>query len=142
MKRGAGVGRTGIQKLYQDPPAAFPPHVTLRASLRDVVRLHGVEWGKVMALLKRLKIEPSILDRRPNAVSGGELQRIALARALSTEPAVLLADEPTSRLDPITQRETMNLIAEEAARANIAVVLVTHDRDTAAIWADRNIAIG
>jgi peptide/nickel transport system ATP-binding protein len=142
VERGTDVGRTGIQKLYQDPPAAFPPHVTLKTSLRDAMRLHRIEWDKVMALLDRLKIAPSMLDRRPDAVSGGELQRIALARALSIEPTVLLADEPTSRLDPITQRETMKLIAEEAARANIAVVLVTHDHDTAAVWADRSIAIG
>jgi len=142
VKRGAGVDRAGIQKLYQDPPAAFPPHVALGISLRDVARLHGVEWGKIMTLLERLKILPDMLVRRPNAVSGGELQRIALARALSIEPAVLLADEPTSRLDPITQRETMTLIAEETARANIAVVLVTHDQNAAAVWADRSIAIG
>jgi len=52
VQRGVGVGRTGIQKLYQDPPAAFPPHVALVSSLRDVARLHGVEWGKIMALLE------------------------------------------------------------------------------------------
>jgi len=141
IKRGATVGRTGIQKLYQDPPAAFPPHVKLGSSLRDTDRLHKISWDKISELLERLKIASALLDRRPDEVSGGELQRLALARALSISPAVLLADEPTSRLDPITQRETMSLIAEEAARAKIAVVLVTHDQATASVWADRSISI-
>lgn len=141
VTRGASVGSTGIQKLYQDPPAAFPPHVALGTTLRDAARLHDVEWNRITTLLNRLGIGSDLLDRRPDAVSGGELQRIALARALSLSPAVLLADEPTSRLDPITQRQTMMLIAEEAARDRIAVVLVTHDLLVASSWAQRTIAI-
>ena len=58
-------------------------------------------------------------------------------RALTVRPRVLLADEPTSRLDPITQRDTLAMLEQVAAEENIAVVLVTHDPDIASKWADR-----
>lgn len=141
VRRGDGVGRTGVQKLYQDPPAAFPPRIKLGRALEDVARRHDVDWSSVQRLLGRLGIDAGLLDRRPDAVSGGELQRIALARVLSIAPAVVLADEPTSRLDPITQAETMALIAEIVAESAVAVVLVTHDGVIADRWADRHIAL-
>ena len=141
VRRGAGVGPTSVQKLYQDPPSAFAPRIPLGRSLLDVAERHSVAWSVVLQLLQRLGIAPSLLERLPDAVSGGELQRIALARVLSIAPAVLLADEPTSRLDPITQASTMELIAEIAAEHKIAVALVTHDRSIAEKWAHRQLNI-
>ena len=132
------MASTGIQKLYQDPPAAFPNKVPLGKNLRDVAQLHAVEWAVVLGYLSELGIHPSLMERRPDAVSGGELQRIAIARALTAKPSILLADEPTSRLDTVTQRETLALIAEIAAERGIAVVLVTHDSCIAEKWADRH----
>ena len=88
--------------------------------------------------LSQLGIDQSMIQRRPDAVSGGELQRLSIARAMTARPSILLADEPTSRLDPITQRETLALIADIATERGIAVVLVTHDPDIAAKWADRH----
>lgn len=137
IKRSNTVTQTGIQKLYQDPPAAFPNKVPLGKSLRDVARLHGIDWSVVSGYLSQLGIDESLLQRYPDSVSGGELQRISLARALTPKPSILLADEPTSRLDPITQRETLTMIADIANERGIAVVLVTHDLDIATKWADR-----
>ena len=82
-----------------------------------------------------------MLNRRPDEVSGGELQRIAIARALSVKPKILLADEPTSRLDPITQRETLEMLSRIADKEQIAIVLVTHDQNIAKKWADREISL-
>ena len=141
VTRSERLGTTAIQKLYQDPPAAFPSHITLGKSLRDVARLHGEKWSTVLGYLSRLGINEALLNRRPDAVSGGELQRISIARALTAKPAILLADEPTSRLDPITQRETLSMIADIAADKAIAVVLVTHDLVIAEKWADRSIKL-
>jgi peptide/nickel transport system ATP-binding protein len=141
VKRSKHVSNTGIQKLYQDPPAAFPTRVALGKSLRDVARLHGEDWSTVLGYLSRLGIDEALLERRPDAVSGGELQRISIARALTAKPSILLADEPTSRLDPITQRETLAMIADIAAEKGIAVVLVTHDLVIADKWADRCIRL-
>lgn len=141
IERGMDVEPMGVQKLYQDPPAAFPKHIKLGRHLRDVAKKHKVDWARVLNLLERLKIGIELLERLPHSVSGGELQRIALVRALAVKPAVLLADEPTSRLDPITQRETMELIADETAQEGIAVLLVTHDKDIATRWAQSSITI-
>lgn len=135
LRRGPGLPATAVQKLYQDPPAAFPDRVTLLASLRDVSRRHEVPWTCVEEALAALGVDPGLLQRRPAEVSGGELQRIALARVLMIRPAVLLADEPTSRMDPITQAAVIRLIARAAAEQGSAVVLVTHDRSIAERWA-------
>lgn len=133
---------TGIQKIYQDPPAAFPPRITLGRDLQDVADLHGIDWQTILRLLARLRVDQGLLERRPDQVSGGELQRIAIARALAVAPSILLADEPTSRLDPITQADTMELLAETTAEAGTAVVLVTHDKAMAVNWAGRQIDVG
>ena len=89
-----------------------------------------------------MNIDSAILERRPSQVSGGELQRVAIARALSVKPAVLLADEPTSRLDPITQKTTMELLARSCEETKSAVVLVTHDKNIAGNWAAEVIELG
>jgi len=135
LRREPSLPATAVQKLYQDPPAAFPDRVRLLASLHDVSRRHEVPWTRVEGLLTALGIASVLLNRRPSEVSGGELQRIALARVLMIRPAVLLADEPTSRMDPITQAAVIHLIARAAAEHGSAVVLVTHDREIAQRWA-------
>ncbi|ASJ75735.1 ABC transporter ATP-binding protein [Granulosicoccus antarcticus] len=140
IKDGA-LGRTDVQKVYQDPPAAFAANVTLQKSLKDVAKLHGVKWQVIEDFLERLGVSTTLLDRKPDAVSGGELQRIAIARALSVKPRILLADEPTSRLDPVTQKQTMRLLAEVTAMSKTAVVLVTHDRTIAEKWTSETLAL-
>jgi peptide/nickel transport system ATP-binding protein len=131
VERMAGISPHRFQKLYQDPPAAFPPSATLRTVLGDVLRRHGLAWGDVTHLMPRLKLGSHLLDRRPDEVSGGELQRFALLRALLVKPVALLADEPTSRLDPITQQETMAVLIDTTIEQQIALILVTHDPDIA-----------
>ena len=142
VTRAPGMGRHAVQKLYQDPPAAFAPSLPLRTALRDVERRYRVPSGRIAALLDRLGVPPLILDRPPGAVSGGELQRVALARILALSPTVILADEPTSRLDLMTQKRLMDPLGETADETGAAVVLVTHDPDVAGRWADRPVAVG
>jgi peptide/nickel transport system ATP-binding protein len=115
------------QKLYQDPVASFAPRATLRTLLEDVVERHGREWSAVDGLLRQVRLSATLLDRRPHEVSGGELQRFALVRVLLIEPVLIFADEPTSRLDPITQQETLELLVDTAADRDCALILVTHD---------------
>lgn len=139
--RAPGLPRTAFQKIYQDPAAAFAPTVSLRRSLLDLLALHRLPWDELAALLARLRLPPALLDRLPSQVSGGELQRFAIARVLMVRPALIFADEPTSRLDPITQQETLFLLREHALQHQCAVLLVTHDQDIAASLAQRHIRL-
>ncbi|MEF7613238.1 ATP-binding cassette domain-containing protein [Aquincola sp. MAHUQ-54] len=142
VRRRPDLPATAFQKLYQDPAASFAPHARLAQSLRDVARRHGRAWSQVQACLDRLRVPESLLGRRPAEVSGGELQRIALARVLTVQPALLFADEPTSRLDPVSQQEAMALLLETAAQTRAALVLVTHDDDIAAAVATQRLSFG
>ena len=141
VTRAAGLPHTAFQKLYQDPAAAFAPSVTVETAMRDVVQLHGLAWDAVPPLLARLRLGAHLLARLPSQVSGGELQRFALARVLLLKPALIFADEPTSRLDPITQQETLALLLETASASGCAVLLVTHDAQIARAVAQRQIRL-
>lgn len=114
-------------KLYQDPPSAFSASVSLGQLLDDLVFLHGIDKARISPLMDRLSLPKGILERTCMAVSGGELQRFAILRALLLDPVFLFADEPTSRLDPITAKEVTALLVELASEANCAVLLVSHD---------------
>jgi ABC-type dipeptide/oligopeptide/nickel transport system ATPase subunit len=92
--------------------------------------------------MQRLRLNPSLLNRRPGEVSGGELQRFALLRVLLLDPVFLFADEPTSRLDPITQQETIALLGELAREKGCALLIVSHDTALVEKTCDRSIAIG
>ena len=100
--------------------------------MRDVAARHGVAWASVVQRLNRLGIAEAMLARRPAEISGGELQRIALARVLMVQPALLFADEPTSRLDALSQQTALSVMLDAADETGAALVLVTHDDDIAA----------
>ena len=114
-------------KLYQDPPAAFSSSVSLGQLLDDLILLHGLDKVRIAPLMARLSLPHGVLDRNCMAVSGGELQRFAILRALLLDPVFLFADEPTSRLDPVTAKEVTALLVELASEAGCAVLLVSHD---------------
>jgi len=114
-------------KLYQDPPAAFTASVSLNTLLEDLVKLHKLDRAKIPPLMAKLKLDPELLQRNSTAVSGGELQRFAILRALLLEPVLLFADEPSSRLDPIIAKEVTELLVDLAKQQGCALLLVSHD---------------
>ncbi|WP_040977138.1 ABC transporter ATP-binding protein [Necropsobacter massiliensis] len=122
------VPRHKVLKLYQEPPSAFAPHIPLQVLLDDVIDKHRLDRSRIPHLLRHLKLEPQLLTRSAEQVSGGELQRVAILRALLFEPVLLFADEVTSRLDPITQKETLDLLIEQCARLQCTLVIVSHDK--------------
>ena len=126
--RDPGVPKIRFQKLWQEPPAAFPRHLQLGQGLEELTTLHRIDRSRIEPLMDRLGLGPELLPRLPSEVSGGELQRVALLRALLLDPAFLFADEPTSRLDPVTQSETVQLLTGIAQELHTAVVIVSHDR--------------
>lgn len=142
VKRMPGTASVRYQKIYQDPPSAFPGKVTIGANLSDLVRLHRLDTNLVDPLMKRLRLVPELLHRLPTEVSGGELQRFALLRVLLLDPVFLFADEPTSRLDLITQQETIELLVELAQERNCAVLIVSHDAALTEKICDRRIEFG
>lgn len=120
--------REKVLKLYQDPPSAFASHLPLKTLLNDVIKKHKLDARRVPELLHKLKLHESILSRSAINVSGGELQRVAILRALLFDPVLLIADEVTSRLDPITQKETLDLLTEQCRAIDCALMMVCHDK--------------
>ncbi|MDP3227505.1 MAG: ATP-binding cassette domain-containing protein [Acidovorax sp.] len=139
VERSAGLRPHAFQKLYQDPVGSFAPHISLAQSLRDAARLHRCDWLAVQRRLAQLRVPEDLLARRPDQVSGGELQRIALARVLVAQPALLFADEPTSRLDPITQQDALKVLLDAVQETGAALVLVTHDTHIATAMGTRTM---
>jgi len=121
------VSRQQKLKLYQDPPAAFADNVPLGRLLMDVIRLHGIDSKRLGPLMESLRLSPDLLQRPAGKVSGGELQRIALLRVLLMKPGLLVADEPTSRLDPVTARDVTLLMTKALRESECTTVLISHD---------------
>lgn len=142
VRRQPGLAAHRYLKLYQDPPAAFAPGVSLRQLFDDVIGLHRLDPKRLPRLLDQLRVRPELLDRTAAEVSGGELQRLAIARVLLLDPVLLFADEPVSRLDPITARDVVALLTEAAVDRGCALVLVGHDAQMLAKTCDRQLLLG
>ncbi|GAB7564414.1 ATP-binding cassette domain-containing protein [Methylobacillus methanolivorans] len=141
VTRASGLAQIKLQKLYQDPVSAFAPRLPLKQAFADLIKQQGLNPAELPMLLDRLGLDAALLERLPSQVSGGELQRLALARILMLSPALIFADEPTSRLDPISQQITMQLLLESAAERDCAILLVTHDRALAQHTMQRQLQI-
>lgn len=111
-----------IQLVFQHPDKAVNP----RWRILDIL---NEGWQPGQELLHALGIEEEWLHRWPNELSGGELQRICVARALSPETRFLIADEMTTMLDAITQAQIWQVVLEKASQSNMGVIVVSHDRN-------------
>jgi peptide/nickel transport system ATP-binding protein len=125
--------RTRIQMIFQDPISSLNP----RRQIKDIVAEPLVIWGrgtkeeraeKVRAALESVGIDPDTAgDRRPGEFSGGQCQRISIARALMSEPKLLICDEPVSALDVSIQAQILNLLADLKASFGLTMVFIAHD---------------
>lgn len=134
-------GHAPVQQLHQDPTQSFPAYVPLRAALYDALRRHRIDPVRLDELLDALRLDGGLLERRPGGVSGGELQRLAIIRAMLLHPALLLADEPTSRLDLLTQEETLDALMTQVEAQGTTLLMVTHDESLAHAVADRFVSL-
>lgn len=122
----------GVQMAFQDPYSTLNPRRKVGSVLSEILRVHRLcpraEVGdRARHLLDRVGLEASVLDQRPDRLSGGMCQRVAIARALALEPQVLIADEIVSALDASVQAQVLNLIRDLCDATGIGVLLVTHD---------------
>ncbi|MFE1171364.1 ABC transporter ATP-binding protein [Streptomyces sp. NPDC058773] len=128
-----------VQYVFQDARAAFDEHrPVLDQVARSAVRLRGVPrpaaGAEAERTLSTLGLSAALVRRRPAQLSGGELQRAALARALLARPRVLICDEITSGQDALTRRSLCTLLADLVrTHPDMSLVLITHDRDTATL---------
>ncbi len=121
------------QKIHQEPGSSFPPQQRIEDALHDIVRLrqpdsdHDSCTNKIASTIQELHLEKELLNRYPDQLSGGEIQRFALARVLLNNPVFLVADEPTSRLDYSVQAKIIRLLMQIAAKNKMGVLLISHD---------------
>ena len=131
-----------VQYVFQDAKAAFDEHrPVLDQIARTAVRLRGAHADDArtaaVRTLEGLGLSAGLAERRPAGLSGGELQRAALARALLAEPKVLVCDEITSVLDPLTRNLVLGVLARLRDHRELTLVFITHDVPAAAALADR-----
>ncbi|MER7949270.1 ABC transporter ATP-binding protein [Streptomyces sp. NPDC096079] len=135
--------RTGtVSMIFQDPRAALNPMRRIGDFLIESVTLTGTmtradATARAGELLRAVGLDESAMRTYPGQVSGGMLQRVMIAAALMGDPALVLADEPTTALDVTTQAEVIALLAELRARFGTGLLFVTHDLDLAAAISDR-----
>ncbi len=144
-RRGVRRYRQRVQMIFQDPFAALNPvqnvrHHLIRPMLALGVAATGAEAdARAAALLETVGLTPAsdFLAKLPHQLSGGQRQRVVVARALAAEPALLLADEPTSMLDVSIRMGVMNLLLDLAGERGLGMLYITHDLAGARYVADR-----
>lgn len=131
-----------VQVVFQDPRNAFNPRWLLRRSLTEPLRLFKLAGAnhaqQIAGQLASLGLEDGLLDRYPHQLSGGQLQRLALARCLVVSPRCLLLDEASSMLDLSVQAQMMTLIRRLHAEQGVSVLLISHDHDLVAAMSQRS----
>ncbi len=133
--------RTYLQYLFQNCIGTFHPkksiEVIFKESIKSISKVTGKKLkGDFSAVLKKVDLDSNILNKFPSDFSGGELQRISIARALLAEPEILIADEPISSLDVTTQARILNLLNSLKEDFGISILYITHDLSTAHFLCD------
>lgn len=155
-----------IQMVFQNSKAAFNPSQTLGKSLSDVAlryekefrKIEGIDGGvsqkskevksikestseKIKELLVQCELETDLLERYPEQLSGGQLQRMAICRAMLTEPKVLVADEIISALDIPVQLEVMKTLRKMVEKNGMTLIFISHDLNAIAMMAEKTMVL-
>lgn len=124
--------RRNIQYVYQDAGASLDPWWSIGRTLHETLTIHGGvpradANARIDRMLRAFGLDPQILKRYPHQLSGGQLKRVSLARALVVQPDILILDEPTAGLDLTVQAAVLKLIKERHDELGVTTILITHD---------------
>jgi peptide/nickel transport system ATP-binding protein len=124
--------RERFQAVFQDPSTSLDPCLRIRTIIAEPLVAHGIgnaaeRLRRVAELIDQVGLPRAAIDRFPKDFSGGERQRIAIARALATRPRLLVLDEPVSSLDVSVQAQILDLIEELRQDNDLALILISHD---------------
>lgn len=134
--------RGAIQYLFQDPMGSFNPFYSIGHSLNEYAKLNTdlapkERRSRIEAELERVGLPARVITSKPTSLSGGQLQRAALARVLLTEPELIILDEPTSALDMSTRGQIITLLQEIQAERHVSYLIISHDLRVVRTMANR-----
>lgn len=125
--------RKNIQIVFQDPYASLNPRMKIGAALVEAMTVHNIgadkteRWQKAEALITRVGLDPQHLKRYPHEFSGGQRQRLCIARALSVNPSFIVCDESVSALDISVQAQILNLLLDLKEELGLTFIFISHD---------------
>lgn len=135
--------RKKIQIIFQHPESALNPRMRLYDSMAEPLRIHKItktksdEKAKIRELLETVNLQEELLKRYPNQLSGGQIQRVVIARVLALEPEFIVADEPTSMLDVSIQAQILKLMKDLQKKNGISYLFISHDPEVVVHMASR-----
>jgi ABC-type glutathione transport system ATPase component len=132
--------RRAVQVVLQNPRSSLDPRLRIGTSLTEPLRalaIDGDHGAMAVEALAQVGMGPEALRKYPHQFSGGQLQRIAIARALIVQPEVLIADEPVSALDVSIQAQVLNLLRDLVEQLGLSLVLIAHDLSVVAYTTSR-----
>jgi len=138
--------RTSLQMVFQDPWGALNPRMTIARALEEPLQLHtrldpAARKARVRELVERVRLPMATLGRYPHELSGGQLQRVSIARAIATMPKLIVLDEPTSSLDLSVRAGILQLLEDIRHETGAALLFISHDLDTIELVTDRVLVL-
>ncbi|MDI9394412.1 MAG: ATP-binding cassette domain-containing protein [Euryarchaeota archaeon] len=133
---------TKMQIIFQNPESCLNPKMKIYDAIAEPLRLHRLcrkdeERGRVQELIEAVSLSEELLFRYPRELSGGQVQRVAIARVLGLKPGFIVADEPTSMLDPLVQAQILLLLKKLQTDYEISFLFISHDMQVVEWMSDK-----
>ena len=129
--------RKGFQVVFQNPFNSFDPKRSIRFSISEIIRLNNTNY-KLDELAEKVGVNPEFMDKYPSELSGGELQRLSIARVLAGNPEVFILDEPTSALDVENQKKILDILKKIK---DVTIIFISHDMNVLKYLSDEILVL-